>query len=135
MLEADTSNEMLVDTSSSSQPTSLDELHSPYDNGDVHHFAHSLKMLLKGIKIVKNYSNTTENIMYHTSHHISTLRQIKTYLRSTMGQERLKVLLLMNVHYAMTVDISTVVDSFARKHSHRMVLINILQTSLKFSIT
>ena len=27
--EADTSNEMLADTSSSSQPTSLDELHSP----------------------------------------------------------------------------------------------------------
>ena len=39
--EADTWNEMLVDTSSSSQPTSLDELHSPYDIGDVHHFAHS----------------------------------------------------------------------------------------------
>ena len=32
-------NEMLVDTSSSSQPTSLDELHSAYDIGDVHHFA------------------------------------------------------------------------------------------------
>ena len=51
-----------------------------------------------------------------------------------MGQERLKGLLLVNVHYAMTVDISRVdVDSFARKHSHRMVLTNILQTSLKFT--
>ena len=43
--EADTSNEMLADTSSSSQPTSLDELHSPYDIGDVHHFAHSLNAI------------------------------------------------------------------------------------------
>ena len=40
--EADTSNES---TSSSSQPTSLDELHSPYDIGDVHHFAHGLNAI------------------------------------------------------------------------------------------
>ena len=40
--EADTSNEMLADTSSSSQP---DELHSPYDIGDVHHFAHGLNAI------------------------------------------------------------------------------------------
>ena len=43
--EADTSNEMLADTSSSSQPTSLDELHSPYDIGDVHHFGHGLNAI------------------------------------------------------------------------------------------
>ena len=70
-------------------------------------------MLLKGIK------NTKETILKILCT-ISTLKQIKTYLRSKMGQEMPKVLLLMNAHYAMTVDISTVVDSFARKHSHRM---------------
>ena len=65
---------------------------------------------------------------------ISTLRRGKTYLKSTMGQWRLNVLLLMNVHYAITVDISKILaDSFARNHSRRMVLTNILQTCLKFT--
>ena len=69
-------------------------------------------MLLKGIK------NTKETLLKILSS--APLKQIKTYLKSKMGQEMPKVLLLMNAHYAMTVDISTVVDSFARKHSHRM---------------
>ena len=54
--EADTSNEMIADTSSSYQPTSLDEFHSPYDIGDVNHFAHSLikSAIERYKKIVKN---------------------------------------------------------------------------------
>ena len=56
---------------------------------------------------------------------ISTLRRVKTYIRSTMGNERLKGLLLMNIYYGINVNLEKV-DTFARKHSRRMKLTNIL---------
>ena len=61
----------------------------------------------------------------------STLRKTKTYLRTTMGEERLSGLALMNVHNG--VDISDVCKRFITKHPRRMFRKNLLteEQSLK----
>ena len=61
--EGYTSNEVLAESSSYYQPTPLDEFHSPYDIGDVHHFAHSLKMLLKDIINSKELNKNTQTLL------------------------------------------------------------------------
>ena len=40
----------------------------------------------------------------------SVLKNLKTFLRSTMGQERLSSLSLMHIHYRLPVDLDNVVD-------------------------
>lgn len=45
---------------------------------------------------------------------ISRLRMLKTYLRSTIGEDRLNGLALMRMHRDIIVDVSAVVDAFAR---------------------
>ena len=58
---------------------------------------------------------------------VSVLRRLKTYLRSSMGQERLSGLALMHVHYGMELNLDEIVNIFARKHPRRMVLSYILR--------
>lgn len=57
---------------------------------------------------------------------VSSLRRLKTYLRSTMGQSRLTGLALMHVHQHISVDIDAIVNQFAVLHPRRMKLGNIL---------
>ena len=56
---------------------------------------------------------------------ISTLRRLKTFLRSTMGQKRLNALALINIHREVNIDVEKVIDLFARKHPRRMVLVDL----------
>ena len=58
---------------------------------------------------------------------ISTLRNLKNYLRNTMGQERLNGLALMHSHRDMNFDMNSIVDLFANLHPRRMRMANILQ--------
>ena len=58
---------------------------------------------------------------------VCVLRHLKTYLRSSMGQERLSGLALMHVHYGMELDLEEIINIFARKHPRRMVLSDILR--------
>ena len=57
---------------------------------------------------------------------VSVLRRLKTYLRSSMGQDRLSGLALMYVHYGMELDLDEIINIFARKHPQRVVLSHIL---------
>ena len=57
---------------------------------------------------------------------VSSLRRLKNYLRSTMGQTRLTGLALIHVHQHFSVDINAVIDDFALLHPRRMKLGNIL---------
>ena len=59
---------------------------------------------------------------------ISGLKRLKTYLRSTMGQERLNGLAMMHFHYDVDIDHDAVLDMFARKHPRRMTLLNVLDS-------
>ena len=57
---------------------------------------------------------------------ISILRLLKTYLRSTMGQERLRGLALMYIHRDFEVNIRDICREFARRKPRRMMLPDIL---------
>lgn len=59
---------------------------------------------------------------------VSGLRRLKTYMRTTIGQERLNGLALLHVHYSIDIDIDQVVDIFNRKHPRRLVLVDILNS-------
>jgi len=58
---------------------------------------------------------------------ISALRLLKTYLRTTMEEERMNGLLLMHIHYTMSMDTDAIIDEFARRNPRRMQLLDILQ--------
>ena len=57
---------------------------------------------------------------------ISTLRNLKTYLRNTMVQDRLNGLALMHSHREMELDLEQIIDLFANLHPRRMRMENIL---------
>ena len=59
---------------------------------------------------------------------ISKLRLLKTYLRSTMNQERLNGLSLMYAHSNIEIDYEEILNIFARDYRHRLELIDILDT-------
>ena len=53
-------------------------------------------------------------------------KELKSYLRSTMGQERLSSLALTFIHRNVQVDVDAVVKEFARKQPRRIILPDIL---------
>jgi hypothetical protein len=57
---------------------------------------------------------------------ISTLRLLKTYLRSTMSQGRLTSLALMYIHRDIPVNTQKIVADFARRQPRRIILQDIL---------
>ena len=50
----------------------------------------------------------------------SAVRRHKTTLRSTMGEERLTSLVLMNMYYDVQIDVQEVVKRFIQKHPRRL---------------
>ena len=58
---------------------------------------------------------------------VSVLRRLKTYLRSTMGQDRLSGQALMHIHYWMQIDFQEVITVFARRNPCRMTLLDPFQ--------
>ena len=57
-------------------------------------------------------------------HSISIIRRLKTYLRATMGQERMSGLALMHIHYDIQLDVDEIINRFARISPRRMALEN-----------
>lgn len=53
----------------------------------------------------------------------SSMRRLKTYLRSTMTTSRMSGLGLMHVHREREIDVNAVVDTFSRKKDRRLALI------------
>lgn len=56
---------------------------------------------------------------------VSALRRMKTWLRSTMSNERLNGLAMMHISDDITVDVEDVINSFARQHPTRMQFVDI----------
>ena len=52
----------------------------------------------------------------------SVVKRLKTYLRSTMREERLSSLALMQIHQNVAVDFSKVTQEFAERYPRRMLL-------------
>lgn len=49
----------------------------------------------------------------------SVLRRLKTWLRSTMTDDRLTGLALLNIHYEMNINIENIIDRFAKSATRR----------------
>lgn len=58
----------------------------------------------------------------------SVLRRLSNYMRSTMGQDRLTSLALMNIHYAHDIDLDMVVKRFCELHPRRLEMTNLIFT-------
>ena len=56
----------------------------------------------------------------------STIRRLHTYLRASMGQERLSNLALMTVHYDDPIDLEEVVNIFTQKNTRKLKLDSVL---------
>ena len=56
----------------------------------------------------------------------SVLRRLSNYMRSTMGQNRLTHLALMNIHYAHDIDLDLVVKRFSELHPRRLEMTNLI---------
>ena len=54
----------------------------------------------------------------------STLRGLKTYLRSTMSRERESGLALMNINYHRDINIEEVINMFAQRQPRRLCSVN-----------
>ena len=98
-------------------PTSLEELLPQVDRL-------AFPNILAALKIFGTIPVTTCSC----ERSISTLRRLKTYLRSTMGQKRLKSLALLHVHREINLDVEKIIDRFAQKHPRRMLLADLLQS-------
>ena len=57
---------------------------------------------------------------------ISVQRRLKTYLRSTMVQDRYNALALMQIHFGMDIDHHDVLDRLNRKYPKRLLMVNVL---------
>ena len=60
---------------------------------------------------------------------VSTLRRLKTYMRSTMGEERLSGLALLHINYTMELNLDEIINIFTQKHPRRMILNDIVSDS------
>ena len=56
----------------------------------------------------------------------SCLREVKTYLRSTIGQERLSDPTLMNMNHSMEISLERICQMFIGRHKRRMFSSSIL---------
>jgi Domain of unknown function (DUF4371)/hAT family C-terminal dimerisation region len=59
----------------------------------------------------------------------SLIRILKTYLRSTMGQERLSGLALLYIHHDIRLCSNTIIDAFARHNPRRMEFIDVMSNN------
>ena len=50
---------------------------------------------------------------------VSTLRRVKTFLRTSTGEDRLSALSVLSVHRDVLLDLTEVVDKFARERLRR----------------
>ena len=56
---------------------------------------------------------------------VTVLRRLKTYLRSTIGRDKLSGLALMHTQNSMELDFDEIINIFASKHPRRIVVSDI----------
>ena len=87
---------------------------------------HSFPNILTGLKIFGTITVTTCSC----ERSISTLGRLKNFMRSTMGEKRLSLLALLSVHREVHLDVEKVIDRFALKQLRRMLLVDILNSTV-----
>ena len=111
-MDAEVDNWLNIATSSAAEqlPTSLVEAAE---------FAHN--SLCRGVSILLLILATLPVTTCSCERSISSLRRLKTYLRSTMGADRLSGLALLHSHYSMPVNKDEVLKVFFRKNPRRAI--------------
>ena len=97
------------------------------------HLAHDLKATFPAIFTALRILDTIPVTSCQCERSISSLRRLKTFLRSTMEQETLNGLALMLLHRDITIDLNAVINMFANLRPTRMKLANILDSDDKIS--
>ena len=64
-----------------------------------------------------------------------SLRPLKTFMCSTMGEKRLNALALISIHREVNIDVEKVIDRFARKHPQRMLLVDLFNSEVTLTQT
>ena len=88
-----------------------------------HHIKHwfpNIYKILCLVAVVPASSNSCERS-------ISRLRILKTYLRSTMEQDRLSSLALAFIYRQIDLPTDSILDNFAKDYPHRLEFIDVLQ--------
>jgi hypothetical protein len=88
-----------------------------------------LKHLMSGRPSVRFLQSTTPltvttQLIDVKLYNVLEIRFIKNSFRSTMGEDRFSALLLLYVHKDIEIDISKVVEMYARQYPRRMLLYN-----------
>ena len=60
----------------------------------------------------------------------SALKRLNTYLRASVGQERLTGVALINIHYDTIISRDEIIDKFAKKHPRRLQFRSLLTDRL-----
>ena len=58
----------------------------------------------------------------------STLRRLNTFMRSSMGEDRMSSLALIHTHYDMALDLDEAVDLYSKMHPRRLELMSVLMS-------
>ncbi|XP_063752499.1 52 kDa repressor of the inhibitor of the protein kinase-like isoform X1 [Eleginops maclovinus] len=56
----------------------------------------------------------------------SVLRRLNTFMRSSMGEDRMSSLALIHTHYDMALDLDEAVDLYSKMHPRRLELMSVL---------
>ncbi len=76
--------------------------------------------LFPNIHILLTIFATTPVTTASAERTFSTLKRLKTHLRSTMGEQRLTGLALLHIHEDIAVDVNAVIDKFAASGNRRI---------------
>lgn len=57
----------------------------------------------------------------------STLRRLNSFMRASMGKERLSALAMIHTHYDMIIDLEEAVNIFAKLHAQKLELKTLLK--------
>jgi len=76
--------------------------------------------LFPNIRLVMQVSATRPSSTASAERSFSGLKRLKTYLRSSMLEDRLSALALLHIHQDIPVPVDDIIDSFARLGPHRL---------------
>ncbi|KAL7844825.1 hypothetical protein SRHO_G00233640 [Serrasalmus rhombeus] len=83
---------------------------------------------------VSEHLQTPENCMHlavtscECERSASTLRRLNTFMRSSMGEDRMSSLALIHTHYDMALDLDEAVDLYSKMHPRRLELMSVLMS-------
>jgi N-glycosylase/DNA lyase len=76
-----------------------------------------LNMIIDNLSWLYQYLTDNVGVIATSERSFSSMRRVKSYLRSTMGNERLSNLSLMHIHRHAQVDLNMIIDNFSKTYT------------------